>query len=173
MKRWYVLQVYAGYEEAIKKDILRRIQEENLGDQFGDILIPSAKLRQMFATEEEQNEQLFPGYILIEVAISNETMRLVLSNPRVIRFLGGTQPVPLSKKEIDRIISQMKGEVQVAVTEKIDFVIGSEVEIQDGPFAGFIGIVDKVDKENEKLTVMVSIFGRMTPVELGFNQVKR
>lgn len=173
MKRWYVLQVYAGYEEAIKKDILRRIHEENLGDQFGDILIPSAKLRQMFTMEEEQNEQLFPGYILIEVAISNETMRLVLSNPRVIRFLGGTQPVPLSKKEIDRIISQMKGEVQVAVTEKIDFVVGSEVEIQDGPFAGFIGIVDKVDKENEKLTVMVSIFGRMTPVELGFNQVKR
>jgi len=173
MKRWYVLQVYAGYEESIKKDMLRRIHEEGLGDQFGDILIPSAKMRQMFATEEAQSEQLFPGYMLIEVAISNETMRLVLSNPRVIRFLGGTQPAPLSKKEIDRIISQMKGEVAVAVTEKIDFVVGSEVEIQDGPFAGFIGIVDKVDKENEKLTVMVSIFGRMTPVELGFNQVKR
>jgi len=173
MKRWYVLQVYAGYEEAIKKDVQRRIHEGGLEDNFGEILIPSAKLRQMFNLEGSQDEQLFPGYILIEVAISTETMRLVLSNPRVIRFLGGTQPVPLSKKEIDRIISQMKGEVQVAVTEKVDFVIGSEVEIQDGPFAGFIGIVDKVDKESEKLTVMVSIFGRMTPVELSFNQVKR
>lgn len=173
MKRWYVLQVYAGYEEAIKQDVQRRIHEEGVEDYFGDILIPSAKLRQMFSVEDAQEEQLFPGYMLIEMVVSNEAMRLVLSNPRVIRFLGGTQPSPLSAKEISRIISQMKGEVEVAVTEKVDFVAGSEVEIQDGPFAGFIGIIDKVDKENEKLTVMVSIFGRMTPVELSFNQVKR
>jgi transcriptional antiterminator NusG len=78
----------------------------------------------------------------------------------------------LSKKEIDRIVSQMKGEVVVA-KDKTEFAVGQEVEIQDGPFAGFVGIIDKVDEENEKLTVMVSIFGRMTPVELGFNQVKR
>ena len=89
MKRWYVLQVYAGYEEAIKKDLQRRIHEEGLEDNFGEILIPSAKLRQMFSLEGSQDEQLFPGYILVEMAVSNETMRLALSNPRVIRFLGG------------------------------------------------------------------------------------
>lgn len=173
MKHWYVLQVYAGYEEAIKADLLKRIQEDGLQDYFGDILIPSAKLRQFFDVNEAQNEQLFPGYMLIEMVAETKTMRLVQSNPRVIRFLGGTQPVPLSRKEIDRIISQMKGELKVTVTEKADFVIGSEVEIKEGPFDGFIGIIDKVDRDSERLTVMVSIFGRMTPVELAFNQVKQ
>ena len=173
MKRWYVLQVYAGYEEAIKADLQKRVHEESLEDYFGEILIPSAKLRQLFDVDAAQNEQLFPGYMLIEMIAETKTMRLVQSSPRVIRFLGGTQPVPLSQKEIDRIISQMKGELKVTVTEKADFVVGSEVEIKEGPFAGFIGIIDKVERDNEKLTVMVSIFGRMTPVELGFNQVKQ
>lgn len=173
MKHWYVLQLYAGYEESVKADIEKRMLEEGLEDSFGQILIPSAKLGQFFDAEESKNEQLFPGYMLIEMVVSNKTMRIVLSNPRVIRFLGGTQPVPLSQKEIDRVISQMKGEVKVAVSEKADFAVGSEVEIKEGPFAGFVGIIDRVDKENERLTVMVSIFGRMTPVELGFNQVKQ
>jgi transcriptional antiterminator NusG len=89
-----------------------------------------------------------------------------------MRFLGGKDPVPLSTKEISRIVSQIKGEIAVGV-EKEEFIVGNEVEIKEGPFAGFVGIIDKVDKSNEKLTVMVSIFGRMTPVELGFNQVKQ
>jgi transcriptional antiterminator NusG len=101
-----------------------------------------------------------------------EAIRLVSSVPRVIRFLGGADPVPLSKAEIDRIISQVKGEVVVA-PKKSDFVVGSEVEISEGPFAGFVGIIDSLDDENERMTIMVSIFGRMTPVELSFDQVKR
>lgn len=173
MKRWYVVQVYAGYEAAIKADLEKRIRDEKLEDSFGEILIPSAKLRNFFDFEESKDEQLFPGYILVELEATTQTMRLVQSNPRVIRFLGGTQPVPLSQKEIDRIISQIKGELKVAVTEKTDFIVGSEVEIKDGPFAGFMGIIDRADKESERLVVMVSIFGRMTPVELGFNQVKQ
>lgn len=173
MKQWYVLQAYAGYEETIKVDLQRRIHEEGLEDFFGDILVPSAKMQQMFSFEEARAEQLFPGYLLIEMVISPQTMRLVLSSPRVIKFLGGLQPIPLSKKEIDRIISQVKGEVKVAVVDKVDFAVGSEVEIKDGPFEGFVGIVEKAEKESERLTVMVSIFGRMTPVELHFNQVKR
>ena len=91
----------------------------------------------------------------------------------MLKFLGGKDPVPLSRKEIDRILSQMKGEIAVGVEKQELFTIGSEIEISDGPFASFVGVVDSVDMENEKLTVMVSIFGRMTPVELGFNQVKR
>lgn len=173
MKRWYVVQVYAGYESSVKADLEKRIQDENVGDLFGQILVPSAKVRQFFDVEDSQDEQLFPGYILVEMEVTQKSVRLVLSNPRVIRFLGGTDPVPLSQKEIDRIISQIKGEVKVASAEKIDFVVGAEVEIKEGPFAGFVGIIDRVDKENDRLTVMVSIFGRMTPVELGFNQVKQ
>ena len=168
MKRWYVAQIYAGYEEAIKTDLLRRVQEEGLSDFFGEVLIPTAKLKQMFeSAESPKNEhQLFPGYLLIEMEPVQEAIRLVTTTPRIIRLLGA-----LAQKEIERIMSQMKGEVAVAA-KKSDFVIGSEVEIAEGPFAGFVGIIDKVEEENEKLVVMVSIFGRMTPVELGFDQVK-
>lgn len=173
MKRWYVVQVYAGYEEAIKTDLVKRIQEKGMQDRFGDILVPSAKLKKLFEVADFKDQQLFPGYILIEMEVAPETVRLVTFNPRVLRFLGGQhEPVALTQKEIDRVISQIKGEISVA-PEKSEFISGSEIEISEGPFAGFVGIVDKVDKENERLTVMVSIFGRMTPVELNFDQVKR
>ncbi|MCX5921954.1 MAG: transcription termination/antitermination protein NusG [Candidatus Dependentiae bacterium] len=175
MKRWYVVQVYAGYEEAVKADLLKRIQEKNLQDSFGDILVSSSstKLRNLFEVADAKDQQLFPGYILVEMEVSPETVRLVISNSRVLRFLGGQhEPVPLTQKEIDRVISQIKGEIAI-VSEKNEFITGSDIEISEGPFAGFMGIVDKVDKDSERLTVMVSIFGRMTPVELNFDQVKR
>ena len=172
MKRWYVAQVYAGYEESVKADLERRIPEEGLQEYFGEILIPSAKMKRFFGVEESQDEQLFPGYMLIEVEIIPETMSIVLSSPRLIRFLGGKEPISLSKKEVDRILLQIKGEVVVTPKES-GFVVGGEIDICDGAFAGFVGVIDKVDDENERLTVMVSIFGRMTPVELSFNQVKQ
>lgn len=172
MKHWYVVQVYAGYEEAVKSDLEKQIAKKELQDLFGQILVPSAKMKAFFQGEEPVDEQLFPGYVLIEMVDAPEAFRLVNSSLRVLKFLGGKNPIPLSKKEIDRILSQMKGEVVVA-KDKTEFAVGQEVEIQDGPFAGFVGIVDSVDEESEKLTVMVSIFGRMTPVGLGFNQVKR
>jgi len=172
MKRWYVIQVYAGYEEAVKVDVAKRIEQAGLQELFGEVLVPSAKLKKIFEAADDKDQQLFPGYMLIEMEARPETIRLVTASFRVIKFLGGTQPVPLSTKEIDRILSQMKGELAVS-SQKSEFVANSEVEIKEGPFAGFVGIIDKVDEENEKLTVMVSIFGRMTPVELGFNQIKR
>lgn len=170
MKRWYVVQVYANYEESIKKDLLRRIEELALQELFGEVLIPAVKLKQFFAVEEEQDEQLFPGYMLVEMEMAPESMRAVMANPRVFKFLGGREPVPLTKKEIDRVFAQVKGEVAVAA-KKTELVVGGEVTIKEGPFEGFVGVVDKIDEENEKITVMVSIFGRMTPVELSFNQV--
>jgi transcription termination/antitermination protein NusG len=173
MKRWYVIQVYAGYEEIVKADLSKRITDEGMEEAFGQILIPSTTLKHFFEPGESKDEQLFPGYILIEMDVSVPgAIRLVTSTSRVLRFLGGKEPAPLSQKEIDRIISQIKGEVAVA-KEKSEFVVSKEVDITEGPFAGFVGIIDKIDEENERLTVMVSIFGRMTPVELGFNQVKQ
>ncbi len=172
MKRWYVIQVYAGYEEAVRTDLFRQLQKEGLQDYFGDILIPTAQQKQLFTVSDQKDQQLFPGYMLIEMEMVPEAMRLVVSALRVIKFLGGTEPVPLAQKEIDRIILQIKGEIAVGV-EREEFTLGNEVEIQDGPFSGFVGMIEKVDKESEKLTIMVSIFGRMTPVELGFQQVKR
>lgn len=172
MKRWYVVQVYAGYEEVVKGDLQKQISKKELQEDFGDILVPSSKMKSFFHDQEVTDEQLFPGYVLIEMEDKPEDFQLVSSTLRVLKFLGGKTPIPLSTKEIDRILLQMKGEVVVA-KDKAEFIEGQEIDIQDGPFAGFVGIVDRVDAENEKLTVMVSIFGRMTPVELGFNQVKR
>lgn len=171
-KRWYVVQVYAGYEQVVKKDIEKRIQEKSLQDRFGQVLVPSAKSKQTFDVSADKDQQLFPGYILIEMEMSPETMRLVTSSLRVSKFLGGKDPVPLSKKEVEYFMRQMMGEIAVS-SKKEEFVVGSEVDIIEGPFAGFVGIVEDVDMGNEKLTIMVSIFGRMTPVELGFHQIKR
>jgi transcriptional antiterminator NusG len=173
MKQWYVIQVYAGYEDIVKADIAKRIEEQGLEHLFGEILIPSAKMKQFFdAGDALQDQQLFPGYMLVEVEPVPEAMRLVEVTPRVIRFLGGKNPAPLSNSEINRILGQMRGEVALAA-EKHQFELDKEVEIVAGPFAGFVGIISAIDEENEKLTVMVSIFGRMTPVELGFDQVGR
>lgn len=173
MKRWYVVQIYAGYEQSVKADLQKRIEEFQLQDLFGDVLIPSVKMKQFFGDADSmRDQQLFPGYLLIEMEAVPEAIKLVTSIPRVYRLLGGKDPIPLSKKEIDRVIAQTKGEVAI-VTEKHDFEIGKEIEIKEGPFVGFVGIIDSIDEENEKLAVMVSILGRMTPVEIGFDQVKR
>lgn len=173
MKKWYVVQVFAGYENVVKADLQKSIQEKNLEDKFGDILIPSAKMKQFFDTSDAmKDQQLFPGYILIQMDSVPETIRLVTTTPRVVRFLGGKDPVPLSQKEIDRVLAQIRGEVAIS-GEVHRFEVGKEVEIKDGPFAGFVGIIENINEENEKLTVMVSIFGRMTPVELSFDQVKQ
>ena len=172
MKHWYVVQVFAGYEEQVKKDIERRIPQEGLEDLIGQVLIPSAKLKQYFTAPDAEDQQLFPGYMLVEIEPVPEAIRAVVSTPRVLKFLGGKDPVPLSQKEVDKIMKKMHGEIVVAPGVP-EFIEGKEVEIADGPFSGFVGIVEKVDKDAERLIVMVSIFGRMTPVELGFSQVKR
>lgn len=173
MKRWYVIQIYAGYENVIQADLIKRIEEANLQEKFGQVLIPSSKTKQFFEEEggQKKDQHLFPGYMLIEMELSPETIRLVAGTPKVTRFLGGKDPVPLSNKEIERILAQVSGEV-VVNREQHEFEVGKEVEIREGPFAGFIGIIDSIDDDSEKLAVMVSIFGRMTPVELTFDQVK-
>ncbi|MFW5721296.1 MAG: transcription termination/antitermination protein NusG [Bacteroidota bacterium] len=171
MKRWYVVQVYTGFEDIVKLDLEKRIAEEGLEDLFGEILLPKGQVASFFE-EDEKKEKIFPGYLLIQLEMTGETYKLVASNPRVTRFLGGKEPVPISSKEVERIFAQMSGELPVS-QEGSAFVEGGEVHIASGPFAGFVGVVEKVDEEREKLTVMVSIFGRLTPVELGFDQVKK
>lgn len=173
MKRWYVVQIYAGYETALVADLERRIKQAGLDDLFGQILVPSVQAQKAFGAATPAGEQqLFPGYLLIEMVPEQEAIRLVQASPRVVRFLGGKNPTPISQQEVDRVLSQLKGEV-IVEPKTSNFVEGSEIEINEGPFAGFVGIVESVDDEHERLTVMVSIFGRMTPVDLGFNQVKQ
>ncbi len=173
MKRWYVLQVFTGFEDIVKTDIEKRFQEQDLLELFGQVLIPSSEVASLFAEASPKKEKIFPGYLLIQIEMTGDSRNLVVSTPRVTRFLGGESPAPLSSKEVDRIFAQMSGKLAVPSSEKAVFIVGNEVHISDGPFSGFVGIIDKVDEEREKLTVMVSIFGRMTPVELGFDQVKK
>jgi len=170
--KWYVIQVYAGYEAEIKEEVEKRSHKEGLQDLFGEVLVPSAKSKKFFADQDLKTEQLFPGYMLIQMDCVPEAMRIVTSCLRVVRFLGGKHPVHLSQKEVDRILSQMRGDVAIVSSAQNDFSVGSEVEIAEGLFVGFVGIVDKVEPEQEKLTVMISIFGRMTPVEINYNQIK-
>jgi transcriptional antiterminator NusG len=173
MKLWYVVQVYAGYENAVRDDILKSVNAANLQNYLDDVLIPCAKMKQFFTSDSDnENQQLFPGYILVHIEAVPEVIRLIENTPRVIKFLGGKTPIPLSQKEVNKILSQIKGEV-VLVNQENAFEKGCEVEIKSGPFEGFVGIIEDINRENEKLTVMVSIFGRMTPVELTFDQVKR
>ena len=173
MKHWYVVQVYAGYEESVKSDLGKYIKDDGVQDFFGDALIPSVKTKELAAGESpDKDQQLFPGYILVEMEDDPRMFRLVNSIPRVLKFLGGNSPVPLSQKEIGRVIGQVKGEIEVA-SKKNEFVENKEIEIIAGPFSGFVGVIEKIDEESERLTVMVSIFGRMTPVELSFDQVKQ
>jgi transcription termination/antitermination protein NusG len=169
MKKWYVVQVYAGYEDQVEQDLVKQIEKSQMEDLFGKVLIPSAKIKSFFA--EDQDQKLFPGYVLVEMELLPESIQLVKSTPRVLKFLGGKDPMPLSKKEVDRITATVKGEVSVVSSEKV-FTEGTEVDIVSGPFSGFVGIIERVDESAERLTVMVSIFGRMTPVELSYNQVK-
>src|SRR3989338_3488850 len=143
MKQWYVLQIYAGYEDQVRAELERRIKEDEQ-NRFGSILVPTAKMKQMFGAVEEKDQQLFPGYVLIEMEMAPELVRFVLTTPRVLRFLGGKDPVALSRKEVDRVLEKIKGSVVLA-HDKDDFIIDSEVAVEDGPFAGFVGIIEKVD----------------------------
>jgi transcriptional antiterminator NusG len=172
MKRWYVVQVYTGYEDIVKTDLEKRVQEENLGEFIDEILVPTGEVATFFSEVDPKKEKIFPGYLLIHMDMTGETFRLVASNSRVSRFLGGESPAPLSNKEVERIFSQMEGKLAVS-DEKEMFAVSNEVHISSGPFTGFIGTIDKIDETKERLTVMVSIFGRLTPVELGFDQVKK
>jgi transcriptional antiterminator NusG len=174
-KKWYIVQLIAGYEEKVKDEILKRIQEQNLQDQFGDVLIPEVKAVGNFFNQLNNNsiEQLFPGYMLISLVPSIENFRLVTTIYRVIRFLGGEVPSELSSLEVERILSQVSGKIAVTASEGMTYGIGDNVEIIEGPFNGFSGVVNSIDEQKQKIVVMISIFNRLTPIEVLFSQAKK
>ncbi len=164
--------MYAGYEEATRADVLKSVQERGLQDQFGEVLIPSAKAQGVFGlVVDERDRQLFPGYMIVNMEATPEAIRLVQHSSRVVRFLGGKEPMPLPAKEVARVLAQIRGDVVLA-KEKKSFEVDKEVEIDSGPFAGFVGIVESINEDAQRLVVMVSILGRMAPVELNFDQIK-
>lgn len=172
MKQWYVIQMLAGNEEKVKAEILRRIIEKDMSDSFGEILIPEAKNTGGYFSSEETNQQLFPGYMLIQLEASVEAFRLVTTVPRVVKFLGGECPAVLEEEEVQRIIAQIKGEIKVINKESHSLEVNQHVNITSGAFAGFVGFIQSIDESKQKTTVIVTIFGRQTPVEISFDQIK-
>lgn len=172
-KNWYVVHTYSGFEKKVKDAIEERVKSLGLQDRISKILIPTEEVIEIRGGEKKvSTKKFYPGYILIEMEMDDETWHLVKSTPKVTGFVGGgTSPVPLTTEELETIVKQI--EVGATLPKvKIQFRRGENVRIIDGPFTNFTGIIDDINPEQGKLRVLVSIFGRETPVELDFLQVE-
>jgi transcriptional antiterminator NusG len=171
-KNWYVVHTYSGYEEKVKLTILERSNEKGLQEKISRILIPTEKIVELKGgKKKESDKKFYPGYLLVEMELDDETWHLVRNTPRVTGFVGGTNPVALSEEEVAVILQQIEKGPMPQVRTK--FSKGEQVRIIDGPFTNFVGYVEDVDIDHGRLNVMVSIFGRQTPVELNFSQVEK
>lgn len=174
-KRWYVVHVYSGMEKSVHKALLERIERANLEHEFGRILVPSEEVVEVKGGKKSITERrIFPGYVLVEMELTDDTWHLVKNTNRVTGFLGGSgnRPAPISEREVEKILSQMEEGVEKP-RPKILFEIGETVRVKEGPFADFNGNVEEVNYEKSKVRVSVTIFGRATPVELDFSQVEK
>ncbi|MDD3643608.1 MAG: transcription termination/antitermination protein NusG [Candidatus Krumholzibacteria bacterium] len=170
--RWYVLHTYSGREAKVRDTIERLIRASGMEDRFGKVLVATEEVAEMKKGKKTVSKRkLFPSYILIEMEMTNETWSLIENVPGVTHFVtGAAKPVPLPNKEVDRILGRM--EKTEGIIPEVPFTIGEHVSVVDGPFSEFTGVVDEISPEKGKLKVLVSIFGRETPVELDFLQVK-
>lgn len=174
-KRWYVVHAYSGYEKFVMQALQERIRTDNLGDKFGEILVPTEEVVELRAGQKRKSERkFFPGYVLVEMIMDEQTWHLVRSTPKVLGFIGGTsdKPAPITAKEAETILQRMQDSSDKP-KPKVLFEVGEVVRVTDGPFADFNGVVEEVNYEKSRLRVAVMIFGRSTPVELQFDQVEK
>jgi len=171
-KRWYVIHTFTGHENKVKSNLERAIASAGLQSNFGEIVVATEEFAEMKGGKRTVSKRkTFPSYVLVEMDLSDETRSLVTNIPGVTRFVGTTQsPIPVSESEIERIKGRIEGTDEEL--REIPYHAGDHVQVIDGPFSDFTGVVDEVNPERQKLKVMVSIFGRSTPVELDFLQVK-
>ena len=170
-KHWYVIHTYSGYEEAVARNLKQRIASMNMQDQIFDVIVPTEKKVSVKGGKRvEINEKIYPGYVLVHMIVNDESWFVVRNTPRVTGFVGaGTQPVPIDESEVDALFKRMNSDT---AKHKIELSIGDAVVIADGPFKDLEGKVGEIDEERGKVKVMVPMFGRETPVELDFLQVK-
>ena len=170
-KQWYVVHTYSGFEKRVKQLLEEKVKKSGLEDQIGDVLIPTENVVELKKGEKKvSKKKTFPGYILVHMEMSTTNWHVVKSIPKVTGFVGGINPVPIPEKDVNVMIELAVGDgVRMAST----YLEGDTVEVIDGPFQGFTGVVEEVNPEREKVRVIVSIFGRQTPVELDYLQVKR
>lgn len=173
-RRWYILHTYSGFEEQVKTSMLERIRKAGQEELFGEILVPSEQVVEMVkGTKKTSTRKFFPGYILLNVELNDETWHTVRGTPKVTGFVGNDiQPEPLSDEDAMKIIGRIK-DGALKPKPKVSFDVGDVVRVIDGPFTNFQGTVDEVFPDKGRVRVMVSIFGRETPVELEYIQVAK
>jgi transcriptional antiterminator NusG len=171
--KWYIIHTYSGYENKVKESIEQRFNALDKEELLGEVLIPTENVLEMKNGKKVvTTKKLFPGYIYIRMDLTDDAWHVVKNTPRVTGFIGGRNPTPLSETEINAILNQVHM-AQEKPKPKFLFENGEKVKIIDGPFANFIGSVDEVNEDKGTLKVMVTIFGRSTPVELGFHEVEK
>jgi transcriptional antiterminator NusG len=173
--QWYVVHAYSGFEKSVMRALKERIERAGMQDSFGQILVPVEEVVEMKGGQKKTTERkFFPGYVLVQMEMNDDTWHLVKSTPKVTGFVGGTanKPAPISEREAQAILQQMQEGVEKP-KPKVTFEAGELVRVIDGPFNEFNGTVEEVNYEKSKLRVSVTIFGRATPVELDFSQVEK
>jgi transcriptional antiterminator NusG len=173
--RWYVVHAYSNFEARVKTSLLERIERYSMQDFFGEILVPTEEVVEMREGQKRRSERkFFPGYVLVQMEMNDDTWHMVKDVPKVLGFIGGTgdRPAPISDKEADLILNRIQ-EGAEKPRPKVLFDVGEVVRVNDGPFNDFNGVVEEVDYERSRVRVSVQIFGRSTPVELEFHQIEK
>ncbi|MET0088573.1 MAG: transcription termination/antitermination protein NusG [Candidatus Thiodiazotropha sp.] len=173
--RWYVVHAYSGFESQVQRSLKERVERYDMQDKFGEILVPTEEVVEMRAGQQRKSERkFFPGYVLVQMEMTDETWHLVKDVPKVMGFIGGTgdRPAPISEKEANAILQRVQEGVEKP-RPKVLFEPGEVIRVIDGPFNDFTGVVEEVDYEKSRLKVSVLIFGRSTPVDLEFGQVEK
>jgi transcriptional antiterminator NusG len=170
---WFVVHTHTGFESRVREAILQKFREKGREEELGDVMIPSEDVVELKKGKKKiSSRKFFPGYIMVQMVLNNETWHLVSSLPKVTGFVGGSNPAPLSPDEVSKIQEQVV-EGAERPTPKVIFSVGEDVRVVDGPFTNFNGLVKEVNEEKGKLKVLVTIFGRATSVELEFLQVEK
>ncbi len=172
--KWYIVHVYSGYEAKVKMALEERIVTFDEQDKFGEVVVPTEQVVELVkGKRRESSRKFYPGYILVQMELTDETWHIVNDTPKVTGFLGsGTKPTPIPDREAEKILERMQAG-KLKPKPKFYFEMGDEIRVIDGPFANFNGVVEDVNPEKGKIKVLVSIFGRPTPVELDFVQVSK
>lgn len=172
-RNWYAIHTYAGYENAVLRNLRQRIDSLGMQDKIFEVIVPTEKNIKIKAGKRvEVEEKIYPGYVLVDMIVNDDSWYVVRNTPRVTGFVGaGVNPVPVSKDEIDMLLGRMRKDE--GAKHAIDLVVGETISIVDGPFKELEGRVNNIDKERGKINVLVSMFGRETPVELDFLQVRK
>jgi len=174
-KRWYVVHAYSGYERKVKQALEERISLSPQKDLFGEVMVPIEEVLEMRGGQKRKSERkFFPGYVLLQMVLNDDTWHLVKDTPRVMGFIGGTaeKPAPITQREVNEILNRLEETVDKP-SHKTVYEPGEMVRVTDGPFNDFTGTVEEVNYEKSRVRVAVSIFGRSTPVELEFSQVEK